>query len=76
MLQSFAQLVAGKLRESLVSNAIVLIVAVIMRAAKIKPVQRLEILLWVKTPQNPRTPIFYLTKAMDRKGQNRGRAYP
>jgi len=74
MLRLHAQLVAGGSRANLASKDFALIVVVIMPAAKIKPVQRLKILLWVKTPQNPRTPIFYQTKPMGCRGQNRGRA--
>jgi hypothetical protein len=46
------------------SKDFALIAVVIVPAAKIKPVQRLKILLW----------SFCLTKTMGCKGQNRGRA--
>jgi hypothetical protein len=50
------------LSGNLVSNAIVLIVVVIMPVAKITPVQRLKILLWASDTRQPTNPLFLSNK--------------
>ena len=64
------------LSGSLASNAIVLIAVVIMPVAKIKPVQRLKILLWARTPDNPRTPLFLPNKNNSLQGAKSGSNIP
>jgi hypothetical protein len=64
------------LRGNLASNAIGLIVAVIMRAAKIKPVQRLKILLWGQDTAKPTNPLFLSNKNNGLQGAKSGSSIP